>query len=524
MRMKVLVLSFSIALLADIPARAQSNSSLAQELASLKRQVAEQQAQIDKLGAMLEQQQALLNRALAAGAPAGGLAQAVLPGARVVAVAAREPAPAAPPAQGKAQPPAAAEAPSPLSFRIGSADFTPGGFMDFTSIFRSTNVGSGIGTGFGTIPYSNTPAGHLSEERLTMQNSRLALRVTSKVGAQDVTGYVEADFLGQQPGNAFVTSNSNSFRSRLYWVDVRRGKLEFLAGQSWSMLTPGRKGISPNPPDLFISQDMDPNYQVGLTWARQSQFRLVYHPTPQWAAGVSFENPQQYVGGAVVVPAAFGSQVDNGTNLGTPNLHPDVIAKVAYDGAGNRIHLEAAGLLRSFRTFNPATSTHYTATGGGGSLNAIVEPLRNFRLIATTFYSDGGARYVFGLGPDLVVRPNGAPSLVHAASGIGGFEYQATPKTLYYGYYSGAYFQRNFSLTATGPIGFGFPGSSSSANRTLQEATAGLIQTFWKEQRYGALQFITQYSYVRRNPWAPDAATRSAHTHMVYLDLRYVLP
>src|SRR6266581_9619119 len=33
------------------------------------------------------------------------------------------------------------EKPSPLFFRIGSAKFTPGGFMDLTSIFRSTNVG-----------------------------------------------------------------------------------------------------------------------------------------------------------------------------------------------------------------------------------------------------------------------------------------------------------------------------------------------------------------------------------------------
>ena len=33
---------------------------------------------------------------------------------------------------------------SPLSFKIGVADFTPLGFMDFTSIWRSTNSG-GIG-------------------------------------------------------------------------------------------------------------------------------------------------------------------------------------------------------------------------------------------------------------------------------------------------------------------------------------------------------------------------------------------
>ncbi|MHB8541179.1 MAG: hypothetical protein ACYDCD_09600, partial [Candidatus Acidiferrales bacterium] len=35
---------------------------------------------------------------------------------------------------------------SPLFFRIGGANFTPLGFLDFTSVYRSTNVGSGIGT------------------------------------------------------------------------------------------------------------------------------------------------------------------------------------------------------------------------------------------------------------------------------------------------------------------------------------------------------------------------------------------
>ena len=52
---------------------------------------------------------------------------------------------------------------SPLYFEIGKAKFTPGGFVDFTSITRSTNLGSGIATSFGAIPYSNTTQGRLSE-------------------------------------------------------------------------------------------------------------------------------------------------------------------------------------------------------------------------------------------------------------------------------------------------------------------------------------------------------------------------
>ena len=54
---------------------------------------------------------------------------------------------------------------SPLSFRIGGTDFTPGGFVDFENVFRTTNTGGSTTTAFGTIPFSNTVQGHLTEFR-----------------------------------------------------------------------------------------------------------------------------------------------------------------------------------------------------------------------------------------------------------------------------------------------------------------------------------------------------------------------
>ena len=45
---------------------------------------------------------------------------------------------------------------SPLEFHVGEAMFRVGGFIDATAFFRSTNLGSGIGTAFGSIPYSNS--------------------------------------------------------------------------------------------------------------------------------------------------------------------------------------------------------------------------------------------------------------------------------------------------------------------------------------------------------------------------------
>src|SRR5262249_25110303 len=115
---------------------------------------------------------------------------------------------------------------SPLSFRIGGADFTPGGFVDFENVFRTTNTGNVAATSFGVIPFSNTVQGHLREYRSTGQYSRFNIKVNTKYGANDVTGYVEFDFNGNDPANVFVTSNSHTDRLRLYWLDLKRGKWE----------------------------------------------------------------------------------------------------------------------------------------------------------------------------------------------------------------------------------------------------------------------------------------------------------
>ena len=277
---------------------------------------------------------------------------------------------------------------SPLSFKIGDALFTPGGFMDFTTVYRTESTGNGIGTTFNGVPFINTnsatagPAG-FGETRFSVQNSRIALRVDAPVGEAKITGYVEADFLGAIAANANVTSNSDTFRMRLYFGDYRRGKWELLAGQDWSMLTPNRKGIGAFPGDIFYSQDMDTNYQVGLTWKRAPQFRVLYHPNDSWTMGVSVENPDASITSAVTTPTLFApvsGQLDatSGGTLSTPptpGYIPDFIFKVANDDTkvgDKNMHVEAVGLLRDFKLYTPNSITGIgnvsrTAVGGGGS-------------------------------------------------------------------------------------------------------------------------------------------------------------
>jgi hypothetical protein len=444
--------------------------------------------------------------------------------------------------------------PSPLYFEIGRAKFTPGGFADLTGFTRTTNVGSGIATSFGAVPFNNTTAGRLSEFHFSAQYSRLTLKVDAPVTDSTLlTGYVETDFLGFQPANANITTNSDPLRLRVYWANVKHDKWEVLGGQAWSLLTPNRVGLSPYTSDVFYTYNEDPDFQVGLVWARQAQFRVVYHPTHKWAVGVSAENPQQFAPASVVFPSTtFLTQFDNGssatnvasasTNTAVPNLHPDIIVKVAYDSELMRrpFHVEVAGLIRSFRVLNTLVTPNRTntITGGGGSINLNLQLIKNLTLIANSFYSDGGGRYIFGLGPDAIVKPDGTLSAVHSGSGIGGLEWQASHRYLFAAYYGGAYFQRNFGALATpgstcnglagfSCVGFGFPGSANTTNRTVQEATFDAIPTLWSNESYGKFQVVLQYSYLVRNPWSTlttPPTPKNAHTSIIYSGIRYTLP
>lgn len=429
---------------------------------------------------------------------------------------------------------------SPLSFHIGGAEFTPGGFVDLTAFWRNTNAGTGYGTNFFSIPFHNTVPGQLSETRITAENSRITLKATDNFKGNDVTGYYEMDFHGNDPANLNVTSNSSTLRLRQFWVDVRHKKWEVLGGQAWSWLTPNRVGLSAMPSDVFYSQNVDANYQLGLTWTRAPQVRLIFHANDHLGLGIALENPDQFAGqtGQVIFPAAFNnaavtSQFDIANQTTTPNAMPDIIPKVAYDTqlAGRHFHIEAVGLLTRLRALPGLGTSKNSVTGGGGSLNMNVEIFKGFSVYVTSFYSDGGGRYIFGSGPDAVLRPDGTLSLVHAESGVGGFEWQINNKTLIAAYYGADYFPRDFFLdTSAGAkpntfVGFGGPGSSNAANRSIQEPTLDWVSTFWKSPQYGALQLMTQVSYLTRSPWVVPAGTpKNARSTMAWANIRYVLP
>ncbi len=492
------------------------------ELAKLRTQLAEQQKQIEQLSAAVRAQQQMLER-LAGSAPSRAAALGELAST----------APMLPPPQ--SAPATAQETAAPLQLKLGETTIMPVGFMDLNSSFKDKNAGGSLSTNFGSIPFNNTAASKLSEFRFSAQNSRVGFRVDGNWKGAHFLGYNEFDFAGTSAANN-LSVNNGAFvpRLRLFWASVRKGRFEFLGGQSWSLLTPNRRGMSAIPGDLFISQAIELNYVIGLAWSRQPGIRFLYRPSSKVTMGVSLENPDQYIGGSgggplVTLPAALplgGSQLDNSTNVQTiPNLHPDVIAKVAVE-PNSRVHFEFAGIERTFKIWNPGTRQYFTKPAGGAAFNGIFEFAKGVRYTTTNYWSDGGGRYLFGNAPDLVLRADGNISPIHSGGTVQGLEIDAARNLLLYGYWGGIYVGRNTAIDANGaPVGYGYTRSPSNHNRTVQEITVGFNRTLWRDPRYGAINLMGQYQYVVREPWyVAPGDPKSAHDNTVFLNFRYTLP
>lgn len=79
-----------------------------------------------------------------------------------------------------------------------------------------------------------------------------------------------------------------------------------------------------------------------------------------------------------------------------------MIVKSAFDWklGAHALFLDTAGLRRTFKVFNNLVTPNATSaiTEGSGSTYLNFEVLRNFRVIANTFYGAGNGHYIGTLG------------------------------------------------------------------------------------------------------------------------------
>jgi len=458
----------------------------------------------------------------------------------------------APPGDSPATPPGAAKAdPEQAGIRYKGVTLTPGGFIEAAMLYRSANENADIGSTFANVPYEGTANSHLSEFRGTARQSRLSLLVAGKVGDWKMSGFYEFDFLGAAPTANEVESNSFNIRQRQLWAQVEtRSGFSFVAGQTWSLLTLNRQGLSPR--SEWIPSTIDAQYVVGYNWARQWSARVTEKLGDRkvWLAA-SVENPETTL--SVVNPPAgvFGlntspnatspsSQIvvssTPGANGVSTDVAPDVLAKIVFEP--DRGHYEIKGLVRFFR--DRVNGSNSTTAGGGIGFGAILPVTRRLDVIAQGLVGSGIGRYASGQTPDVTLDPDGAIIPIKAWHILAGFELHPSAKLDVYGYFGREQSDRADYLDAAGRgVGYGSPLNDNSAcavetpaaGQACQAQTMSLWQIqpgFWyrfHKGPEGTLQAGFSYSYTRKNTW-PGAGGLApvGRDHILMASFRYYIP
>lgn len=454
-------ISFAITIGASSHAFAQS-APTAQQIQTLQQQINAQQAQINQQQQQLEMLKAQAQTAQTQADKANATAQA---------------------AQTQAQ--AAQPAPNGngllshgILYKSSAVTLQLGGFIEAAGIERNHNEESDVGSSFklassGTngIPLANSPSYYSSEFRETERQSRLSLLAQGDDEMKNYAAYFEFDFLG-----AAVTANSgesNSYTPRVRHMyatyDDAADGWHVLAGQTWSLLTLDRVGITPR--SEITPTTIDAQYVTGFTWSRAPQIRVVKDFDKQLWVGISAETPQAsnfnggaYNGTGELTTAVGGINVNQagGSLLNTTNYSidevPDLVAKVAYDPGWG--HYEVYGVGRFFHDYANVTGSvspgsHDTFGGGAGA--AAVLPVIDKKLDFQLSFLDGSGigRYGSAQFSDTVVNgSNDEMTPIPEFMGLAGLVGHPSPDLDLYSYGGIEQVQKT---AVTGTTGYGNP-------------------------------------------------------------------
>jgi hypothetical protein len=377
---------------------------------------------------------------------------------------------------------------SPIALHFKGITITPGGFLAAESVWRQHALGADINTPFNSIPFDGANAAHISEFFGSGRQSRISMLAQGKVHGAKVSGYVEADFLSAAITSNNNESNSYSLRQRQAWGQAALDNgWSFTGGQMWSLLTETKVGLDNRTEALPMT--IDPQYNVGFTWARQYGFRIVKNFSNKAWAGFSVENPQSTVGGHLVSGQnnfLLGSQGSSG-GLYNPtanysfNAMPDLVGKLAFQPGWG--HYEVFGVISDFRDrifpcgglitakdgALPASTTCNGSTfpnakgaynnsefGGGGGANIRVTIAKHVDVGAHFLGGDGIGRYGSAGLPDVVVRPDGVLVPVRNYQALGTLEWHSKRLDVYANV-GGEYEQRTAYTVSGKGAGYGSP-------------------------------------------------------------------
>jgi TolA-binding protein len=451
---------------------------------------------------------------------------------------------------------------SPLAIHYKGITITPGGFLAAETVWRQRAEGADINTNLNGIPYPGASQAHMSEFYGSGRQSRISMLAQGKLENMNLTGYLEADFLG-----AGVTSNNNQsnsyvLRQRQVWGQAALNSgWNFTGGQMWSLVTETRVGEDNRTEALPMT--IDPQYTVGFSWARQYAFRVTKNYHNKLWFGFSVENSQETLtthgntsnsfllgsqgnAGGLYNPAinscsttlnSAGNPVTTCTNVANYsfNASPDLIGKLVFQpGFG---HYEIFGIATEFRDriFPNAGATTPSAAGafnsstwtGGGGGNARWSVLqKHVELGIHALAGRGVGRYGTSGLSDVTINPYGNIVPITSYQGLATLEYHS-PKWDWYGYGGLEYDQRTAFLSPkNAPVGYGSaffnntgcsvetlpssgltagfnPGSLSNCNADTKDIIEGTLGFWYKPYNgpKGRLQFGLQYSYLTKVAW-----------------------
>jgi hypothetical protein len=447
-------------------------------------------------------------------------------------------------------PPAPSADPADIHFK--GVTLTPGGFIEAAALYRSANENADIGSTYGNVPFDGSANSNLSEFRGSARQSRLSLLVGAKAGDSKVSSYYEMDFLGAAPTANEVESNSFNMRQRQLWARVETpGGTAFTAGQSWSLLTLNRNGVTPRAE--WIPATIDAQYVVGYNWARQWNLRLAQRlgtGNKAWFA-IAVENPETTLGVVNAPAGVFGFNTSPnatspsslltlnntpGANGVSTDAAPDVVGKLAFEPGWG--HFEVKGVARFFR--DRINGSNNTTTGGGIGAGAVL-PVggKKADLILEGLVGSGIGRYAAGVGSDVTLDPAGNVEAIKAWHGLAGLELHPTPALDVYGYFGIEHYDQNDFVNSAGKgVGYGSPLNdtsgcsleSPSATQGCQAQTKQLWQFqpgFWyrfHKGPEGTVQFGASYSYTKKETWAGTAGAPEGSDSIFMGSFRYVFP
>ena len=434
------------------------------------------------------------------------------------------------------------------SFKVGGGiTVTLGGFVEAAGIFRSRNEVADIASNFNTgIPFPQSPNNHETEFRGSGHQSRVSLLVTGDLDAsQKLSSYVETDF--QSAANTANSNESNSYNLRLRQFygtyDNTSSGLHVLGGQSWSLLTPFKVGITPRSEDLPAV--IDAQYAVGFDWTRQPQIRVVgdFADHKLWA-GVSLESPQTTfsvgpngagVTGSTVTTSSAGGSGLNSTTTYSSDVAPDLIAKVAYDASFG--HFEALGLGRLMRDRVSVigSGTNKTAVAGGIGGSTVIPIIKDkLEFHGNVLAGYGIGRYGSAQLPDATIGRDGAPRPLPEISLLAGLIGHPTSSVDIYGY--GGTEQVSRRSFASGGKGYGYGSplyvntgcyvelSASPCQANTSGVVEGTVGAWWRflKGNYGTAQVGAQYEYLRRQVFSGVGGSKGTDDNVVLISLRYL--